>query len=63
MKFSENKNTIRDVDMVHTVDTVDTAYTVYTIETALHCQNISMYAYIYILLGKDRMLLEWAGER
>ena len=34
-----------------------------TIETALHCKNIIMYAYIYILLGKDRMLLEWAGER
>ena len=26
---------------------VDTAYAVYTIETALHCLNISMYAYIY----------------
>ena len=43
---------------VDAVDTVDTAYTVYTIETALHCLNISMYA--YILLGKVRTLLEVA---
>ena len=37
-----------------------TVYTVYTIQTALHCLNSSMYAYIYILLGKVRTLLEWA---
>ena len=37
------------VDMVYTVGmiyTVDTVYTVHTIHTALHCLNISMYAYI-----------------
>ena len=32
------------VDMVYILDTV---YTVYTIQTALHCLNSSMYAYIY----------------
>ena len=43
-------DTVDIVDTVHTVDivdTVDTVDTVYTIETALHCYNISMYAYIY----------------
>ena len=41
------------VDTVDTVDTVDMVYTVntvntlYTIETALHSQNIGMFAYIY----------------
>ena len=62
MKFSENKNTIRDVDMVHTVDTVytvDTAYTFYTIDTALHCVTLlkHKHAFLYILLGKVRTLL------
>ena len=37
-------------------------YTVYTVEIALHCSNSSMYAYICILLGKDRTLLEWADK-
>ena len=36
--------TVYTLDTVCTVDTVDT---VYTIQTALHCLNISMYAYIY----------------
>ena len=35
------------VDMVYTVDTVDTVYTVCTFQTALHCLNSTMYAYIY----------------
>ena len=38
------------IDTVYTVGTVDTVYTVftvYTIQTALHCSNISIYAYIY----------------
>ena len=39
-----------------------TVYTVYTVEIALHCLNSSMYAYICILLGKDRTLLEWADK-
>ena len=37
---------------VDTVDTVNMVYTVdmvYTIQTALHCWNISMYAFIYCL--------------
>ena len=56
-KIYEKENTIRDEgstvlyaactvdtdDTVHMVYTVDTAY---TIQTALHCLNISMYAYI-----------------
>ena len=37
-----------------------TVYTVDIVQTALHCLNSSMYAYIYILLGKVRTLLEWA---
>ena len=37
---------------------VDAVNTVYTIQTALHCSNSSMYAYI---VKKVRMLLEWAG--
>ena len=40
------------------VYTVDTAYTIYTIETALHCENICLYA--YILLRKVGTLLEIA---
>ena len=39
---------------------VDTVYTVYNIQTALHCLNISMSP--YTLLGKVKMLLEWADE-
>ena len=43
-------NTVDTVDMVYTIDmiyTVDTIDAVYTIQTALHCLNRSMYAYIY----------------
>ena len=40
------------------VYTVDTAYTVYIIETALHCENICLYA--YILLQKVGTLLDIA---
>ena len=32
------------------------------VNTALHCLNSRMYAYMYILLGKVRTLLEWADE-
>ena len=31
---------------------------IYTVQTAFHCLNSSLYA--YILLGKVRTLLEWA---
>ena len=41
--------------MLHTAYTVDA---VHTVQTALHCLNSSMYA--YILLGKVRTQLEWA---
>ena len=49
------KNTIRDgsstaLYTAYTVDTVDVVnivYTAYTIQTALHCLNRSMSAYIY----------------
>ena len=44
-----------------TLFTLYTVNTVYTIQTALHCLNNSMYAYI-ILLKRVRMLLEWASE-
>ena len=37
-----------------------TIYTVDIVQTVLHCLNSSMYANIYILLGKVRTLLEWA---
>ena len=42
------------VDTVYTFYTVDTVYTVYTVntvctsQTALHCLNSSIYAYIYV---------------
>ena len=41
------------VDMVYTVDTVFTSITI-TIQTALHCLNISMYAYNIYIVRKDR---------
>ena len=41
---------------------VDTIYIVYTIQTALHCFNSSICAYIHISLEKVKMLLEWADE-
>ena len=50
--------------MVYTVDmfnTVDMVYTVYTIQTALHCLNSSMYAYIYID-REGRTLLKWVDK-
>ena len=64
---NNNNNTISNstalqttytVDTVDMVCTVDTAYTVYTIETALHCQNISMYAFVY---RKERLERYWSG--
>ena len=39
-----------------------TVYSVNIVQTVLHCLNSSMYANIYILLGKVRTLLEWAEE-
>ena len=44
---------------VNTVDTVDTADSVYTIQTALHCLNSSMSAYIYC---KGRSKRYWNGK-
>ena len=47
------------VDMVDAVDmvyTVDSIYTVYNIQTALHCVNSSMYAYLYC---KERLKRYW----
>ena len=35
------------VDIVYTVDMIYLIFVVYTIQTALHCLNISIYAYIY----------------
>ena len=53
------QNTIRDGGST-ALYSANTVYTFYTVQTALHCLNSSMYAYIYIaLLGKVR-LLEWA---
>ena len=49
------------VDMVDAVDmvyTVDSIYTVYNIQTALHCVNSSMYAYLYC---KERLKRYWNG--
>ena len=55
-------NTIRDggSTALYTAYTVTLLNTVYTIQTALHCLNTSMFAYIQ-LLGKVRTLLEWAN--
>ena len=44
----------------YTVYTVHIVFAVSTVQTALQCSNSSMYAFIYILLGKVRTLLEWA---
>ena len=43
--------TVDTEDMVHTVDMIYTVETVYTYQTALHCLNISMYAYIFVKKG------------
>ena len=42
------KNTIRD-GVSTTLYSANTVYTFYTVQTALHCLNSSMYAYIYIV--------------
>ena len=45
-------DTVDTVHIVYAVDMdyiVDMVYTVYTIQTAWHCLNSIMYAYIYIL--------------
>ena len=67
--FFPIKNAIRDGGTC-TAYTVDTVYTVYIVQSASHCLDSSMYAYIYIYLGKDifpflwrstvRALLVWA---
>ena len=47
---------------VDTVDTVETVQTVYTIETALHCLNIWMYAYIIqYKYCQERLERYWNG--
>ena len=46
---AETKKTINCLHQLHYLRTVCTDYTVYTIQTALHCLNSSMYAYIYIV--------------
>ena len=48
------------IDMVYYVDTVNTVYIVCAIQTALHCLNSSIYAYIY-KLEKVLTPLEGAG--
>ena len=42
--------------------TLFTPFTQFTIQTALHCFKSCKYAFIYILLGKVRTLLEWADD-
>ena len=49
---AHNKNTIRDGGSIapytaYAVYAVKAVFTVYLIQTALHCLNRSMYAYIY----------------
>ena len=43
-----------------TLKAVYTVDIVYTIQTALHCLNSSMFAYVFC--GKVRTHLEWADE-
>ena len=42
------KNTIRD-GVSTTLYSANTVYTFYTVQTALHCLNSSMYAYIHFV--------------
>ena len=61
-KVNDTHTIIRDggSTALYTAYTVTLLNTVYTIQTALHCLNTSMFAYIQ-LLGKVRTLLEWAN--
>ena len=54
------KITIRDGGST-TLYSANTVYTCYPVQTALHCLNSSMYAYIYIV-REGYTLLEWADE-
>ena len=54
------ENTIRDGGST-TLYSANTVYTFHTFQTTLHCLNRSMYACIYILLGKVR-LLDWTTK-
>ena len=47
------------IDMVYYVDTVNTVYIVCAIQTALHCLNSSIYAYIQVTKGFNAIGRGW----
>ena len=63
--YEDVKNTIRDggstaLYTVYIVFTVNTVNTVFTVQTALHCLNSSMLAYIQCPAG--RVFQYWVGS-